>query len=960
MFHSRRPSGRFFYWLSIGMFLLTMNLCSVAVTARTTRVSDTVFRADGTPARGTILISWPAFTDANGAAVAAGRTTVTIAANGAIDFPLVANTGSTPASYYTVVLKLDDGATATEYWTVPSAISTTVAAIRSKMVPTSVATQFVGRDYVDSAVYSANADLIASVAAKASDNAVVHYASNETITGVKTFNASPVVPTPSAATHAANKGYVDSAVSNVSSSGSGINGVRQADRFPSLQGAIDDAGTSGSVVIPPGYTGQDNFSNPNARSILDLRRIGDARGGDISVKDFGARGDGGWYSQVSCTNGSSVIGDAYYTNITNANVAPKVGQTLVVSGCGPGGADLQCTISAVGAPGSTITCGGGVKAAATLNVRGARWGYSVDDTPAFQAAVNYCASSGSAGGCNIRVPPGTYFVSNVTFPAFAAGRSGQVMLRGVGRNASSIIGIGAARTAIFRAPDNSVPTYIADLGFQSFDFNNRSQIAVQWLGGQEHTFTNNYVTNMYEMVNASNTWINLISNNRCYAVEGSCIEFGTGLGNDTVNATRVVFNELANWGDHGDITRHAYHVHSGSASYENTFAFNSIEDSNPPFGEPVDANDNQSQFIFEYQETADPPSGFFGIFRGNAQQLHFAGINCISIPGTSANVFGLAGSTCAGQTYAIKNDGIGLTTFGIPPEKLSSPATATAYGNINMSVGPIRTYAYQPGTPNDWANGRMDIGGVAYGFADATTTNPSVPNSFGTSAVIPLNARLANKWPSIGYPWGFAFHVCVNNPSGCTANPITPSQWAHFGSIETRVRTEGTSYAPNGQAWQPGDWFWNTNPSPASPILGWLTVTGGTPGTGRAAWAIDPNVPPAWGATTPNTIKGTTINATSGLQVNGISLVSSCGNTNACANTALTSGRLISGSVALSSGSATVTGIAPAFTSSSTFICTCSDRATTPAACSVQNASSSSITLKGTGTDTINYVCVGN
>lgn len=49
-----------------------------------------------------------------------------------------------------------------------------------------------------------------SLAAKADDTAVVHLATTETITGSKTFTASPAVPTPADPTHAANKTYVDS------------------------------------------------------------------------------------------------------------------------------------------------------------------------------------------------------------------------------------------------------------------------------------------------------------------------------------------------------------------------------------------------------------------------------------------------------------------------------------------------------------------------------------------------------------------------------------------------------------------------------------------------------------------------------------------------------------------------------------------------------------------------------
>jgi hypothetical protein len=48
------------------------------------------------------------------------------------------------------------------------------------------------------------------LASKADDAGVVHLTGNELIAGSKTFNAAPVVPTPTLGSHAANKSYVDS------------------------------------------------------------------------------------------------------------------------------------------------------------------------------------------------------------------------------------------------------------------------------------------------------------------------------------------------------------------------------------------------------------------------------------------------------------------------------------------------------------------------------------------------------------------------------------------------------------------------------------------------------------------------------------------------------------------------------------------------------------------------------
>jgi hypothetical protein len=53
---------------------------------------------------------------------------------------------------------------------------------------------------------------VPGLAAKAADSAVVHNTGTETVAGVKTFSSSPVVPTPTTGTQAANKTYVDGAV----------------------------------------------------------------------------------------------------------------------------------------------------------------------------------------------------------------------------------------------------------------------------------------------------------------------------------------------------------------------------------------------------------------------------------------------------------------------------------------------------------------------------------------------------------------------------------------------------------------------------------------------------------------------------------------------------------------------------------------------------------------------------
>jgi hypothetical protein len=104
MFGVRRPIGRLFY------FLMMMAVGSWAQAPPTTTVSDTVYRADGNPAGGTLLISWPTFITPAGQAVAAGNKSVVLGAQGALSVALVSNINATPSTaYYTVVYQLDEG-----------------------------------------------------------------------------------------------------------------------------------------------------------------------------------------------------------------------------------------------------------------------------------------------------------------------------------------------------------------------------------------------------------------------------------------------------------------------------------------------------------------------------------------------------------------------------------------------------------------------------------------------------------------------------------------------------------------------------------------------------------------------------------------------------------------------------------------------------------------------------------
>jgi hypothetical protein len=103
-------------WMGVCLMGMALAWIAAAQTFGTTTVQGTVYLANGTPGSGTLQLSWPAFTTAANQAVAAGRTTATIGADGFLSVNLAPNLGSTPAGlYYTAVYHLSDGTTNTEY-----------------------------------------------------------------------------------------------------------------------------------------------------------------------------------------------------------------------------------------------------------------------------------------------------------------------------------------------------------------------------------------------------------------------------------------------------------------------------------------------------------------------------------------------------------------------------------------------------------------------------------------------------------------------------------------------------------------------------------------------------------------------------------------------------------------------------------------------------------------------------
>lgn len=241
-----------------GVTLVTVVIALLGMRGRaaaqvaTTVIQDTVYRADGTPASGTVIVTWPTFTTAAGQAVAAGNTSAAIGPKGALSIALTPNANAMPAgSYYTAVLHLDDGTTSQQYWVVPvSATAVKLATIESQVLPTSVAMQVASRAYVDAKVASVSGT---SGTGTTTTGSYVP-TTGGTMTGPLLLPGDPVTPN-----QAADKHYVDI---NITSVAAGVG--QKISMIPTqTQTVAQPAGTQLQVNSLNGELYASQFQSPN-------------------------------------------------------------------------------------------------------------------------------------------------------------------------------------------------------------------------------------------------------------------------------------------------------------------------------------------------------------------------------------------------------------------------------------------------------------------------------------------------------------------------------------------------------------------------------------------------------------------------------------------------------------------------------------------------------------------------
>jgi hypothetical protein len=400
----------------ISLMLALMTALTTALTLSTTlqaqgpaltMISGTVYRADGTAASGTVLISWPSFQTAEGDAVAAGNLAVMIGPGGAFSAQLVPNVGASPAgTYYVVVFQLDDGTVRTEYWAVPATSPTTIAAVLTTP-GTGLGNLAVTQEYVNGAV-----------ANRALDTAVVHLAGTETITGTKQFAAPPALPAPAGANDAANKGYVDAAVANV---GSGAYVSKAGDTM------------TGPLTLPADPAAPNQAAD---RHYVDsgLAVKADLVNATVPTSELGA----GIANATTCLNGNSTwgsCGGGAPAGITYATTALNWTQTISSSLTGGSQATVTLTPCPVGIDTTSgagyqvlISGGGNSEAVSVVTVAGGctsgAGSGTITFTPFHSYGAGYTIGSASSGiqetinaACGAMATTHPNGQCNVTIPA---------------------------------------------------------------------------------------------------------------------------------------------------------------------------------------------------------------------------------------------------------------------------------------------------------------------------------------------------------------------------------------------------------------------------------------------------------------------------------------------------------------------------------------------------------------
>jgi hypothetical protein len=666
--------------------------------------------------------------------------------------------------------------------------------------------------------------------------------------------------------------------------GTGLGGYQQV--TSTIQNAVTTACALSpiqGVYIPANYTGTDSFTNSCGAPVIDGRSIGGVRGGSISVRDFGATGNSGFYPTVSVTAGATqvTINAVWKTG----NLA--AGSTIVIQGAGAAG-DHSTTITSVSGGVIHFTA----PTVTTVSNVGVWWGH--DDTAAVQAAINFAHNK---GGGTIVFPDtgGDYIISKVTVPAIDNSvtlKRGGITLECDGRRQSTyIVGIGADQQAMFEIAAGAHPTKVKGCAFAGFSWNTsgalRHPIAIDILGGIEHEITDNFFdSGLYNAIRATSTFNNRIDFNRFFGPWDSCIKFVPGA--SAVIDTRVTNNEF---GVCGASQSHGYSLEqlSTGGGGSNWLYIHNNDCEGTQWSGCWYLKNVANGLLTGNRTEVDTQSSTAIVLTIENSSVH-AVKNEFSAIGTNLGVKFITGGTLYSENNNYFPNGSGLKidntvgvvvshSEGIRTSEVSQPVSL--YSFDPSGIGPVVTNAFKmlrhsTTYPTQSLQDEFVVDGVTTYENPLGSPDTHFPGSVSTGAIFGTGP-VWNTQPNYGplSPQSkFAAWVCLT--AGTTTCSWNGTSWTGvFGYVPyfTRLQVDGTAQPVSG-TWQTGDKVRNIGfDGTSSTPYEWVNTSGGSPGTWKAVFIIDPASPGAIGGTTPAAITGTTVTATT-LQVNGNANVS--------------------------------------------------------------------------------------
>lgn len=384
---------------------------------------------------------------------------------------------------------------------------------------------------------------------------------------------------------------------------------------------------------------------------------------------------------------------------------------------------------------------------------------------------------------------------------------------------------------------------------------------------------------------------------------------------------------------------------------------------------------NTSGTAFLQETSAGVPS--WGAGSGTTA---FSGISS----GTNTSAAMLCGAGCSlapssTGTIAANNNGLGLIVasglLAVSTSVISS-VTGLQQGDNLSCISGNGTDSYACVPANGQSTTVLKAGMTVHLVPDVNNTG-SASITFGTLASLAIKKNDGTTDPTTNDVVAHVENICTVNTglSVCALGPVIPSAVSGGGitaltgdltatgpgSVGSTLATVNTGSGACGDATHVCQITTNAKGLTTSQAA--VAITGGSGGSGGAS-AIP--LPAPLFTNIPLTADGPVNEYIAANTVASVPFGLWCGTAAACANTSPANMRMVMGSAPLVSGApstVTITAISPAFTSSSSYVCTLTaESGAATALLSVANVSGSSFTITGPASSTtvINYHCSGS